>query len=175
MKYTNRSNKRNDSVRAAQTTHTIVPRKGRDILPRPDSGVVMDDGSEESGSILGSGLGHRSSVRTVRGGARRGSSQVPETVREIQPAAAITPSTFDDALKRQPSMTPVGVSTGPMDPAAVQAWNNSVLYSQVGDMGLQNQFIQPGMTTQPGYMDWGSLYPGSFDDMGHGFTGFNGQ
>ena len=173
MPYTNRSNKKNESTRT-QITPSFVPRKGRDILPRPDSGVVMDDGSEESGSILDSSLGHRASVRTVRGSARRGSSQVPETVREVL-APTGTPSAFEQSVMRQPSMTPLGINSGAMDPTAVEAWSNSVLYSQVGDMGLQNQLIQNGaMTPHPEYMNW-PLYQNGFDDVGNGFHGFTGQ
>ncbi|KAM5374789.1 hypothetical protein ACJZ2D_006283 [Fusarium nematophilum] len=177
MPYTNRSNKKSEIVRSSQAAATqgIVQRKGRDILPRPDSGVVMDDGSEESGSIMGvAGLGHRDSVRTVRGVARRGSSQVPETVREVIPMAD---GGLDELMRQPASMTPLGLPTGSMD---VQAWSNEVLYSQVGDgtmvMG-DHQLLQGGLTPQTEYINWGAaqLYQPGFDGMGNGFTGFHGQ
>lgn len=179
MPYTNRSNKKNEIVRS-QAAQSVVQRKGRGILPRPDSGVVMDDGSEESGSMMGTGLNHRDSVRTVRSVARRGSSQIPETVREVLPTTTALSSGLDD-LMRQPSMTPMGMSTT-MAPADVHAWNNSVLYSQVGDGTiLPDQFMPTGgLTPQPEYMNmnWATqmyqLQPG-LDGMGNGFTGFNGQ
>ncbi|KAF5006680.1 hypothetical protein FDECE_6972 [Fusarium decemcellulare] len=175
MPYTNRSNKKGEIVRT-QATQGIVQRKGREILPRPDSGVVMDDGSEESGSIMGTGLGHRDSVRTVRGAARRGSSQVPETVREVLPTTTMAGGL--EELMRQPSMTPLGLPAGSMDAADVQAWNNSVLYSQVGDGTINlDQFVPTGgMTPQTEYMNWHLYQPQpGFDALGNGFTGFNGQ
>ncbi|KAH6880758.1 hypothetical protein B0T10DRAFT_495194 [Thelonectria olida] len=158
------------------------------ILPRPDSGVVMDDGSDESGSIMGMGVGmglsHRESVRTVKSAPRRGSSQVPETVREVLPRTTATTmpnGAFDDALTRQPSMTPLGMTPGAMDPAAVQAWTNSVICPQMdaASMGMTDQqFLQTtgGMTPQTEYMQWlPQMYPQGFDAMGNAFTGFNGQ
>lgn len=174
--YTNRSNKKNEPTRV-QSTQSLVPRKGREVLPRPDSGVVMDDGSEESGSIIGPGLSHKDSVRTVRGPARRGSNQIPETVREI-PQAAIIPGPFDDAFLRQVSATPLDIGTGTMDqgPVSVQAWTNSVVYPQ-GDtsMSLGDQFVTSGhLTPQTDFTNWGeSFYPTNFSGLNDEFTGFN--
>jgi hypothetical protein len=151
MPYTNRSNKKNDIIRS-QVTQSI--RKPRGIMPRPDSGVVMDDGSEESGSVM---LGHRDSVRTVRTALR--GSQVPETVNEVIPAAG-----FEELM--QPMLG--------MDGTDVQAWNNGVMYPQM----MPDQLIPAGgMTPQTEYVNWGQIYPG-FDTLGNGvngFTGFNGQ
>ncbi|EWZ40671.1 hypothetical protein FOZG_09314 [Fusarium oxysporum Fo47] len=151
MPYTNRSNKKNDIIRS-QVTQSI--RKPRGIMPRPDSGVVMDDGSEESGSVM---LGHRDSVRTVRTSLR--GSQVPETVNEVIPAAG-----FEELM--QPMLG--------MDGTDVQAWNNGVMYPQM----MPDQLIPTGgMTPQTEYVNWGQIYPG-FDTLGNGvngFTGFNGQ
>ncbi|KAH7309728.1 hypothetical protein B0I35DRAFT_85590 [Stachybotrys elegans] len=54
MPYANRSNKKNEPPKGQNVFNDYaVPRKGRGILPRPDSGVVMDDGSDESGSTTG--------------------------------------------------------------------------------------------------------------------------
>ncbi|EWZ81955.1 hypothetical protein FOWG_14371 [Fusarium oxysporum f. sp. lycopersici MN25] len=151
MPYTNRSNKKNDIIRS-QVTQSI--RKPRGMMPRPDSGVVMDDGSEESGSVM---LGHRDSVRTVRTALR--GSQVPETVNEVIPAAG-----FEELM--QPMLG--------MDGTDVQAWNNGVMYPQM----MPDQLIPTGgMTPQTEYVNWGQIYPG-FDTLGNGvngFTGFNGQ
>ncbi|KAH6957209.1 hypothetical protein DER45DRAFT_631927 [Fusarium avenaceum] len=165
MPYTNRSNKKNDIVRS-QAPQSIVQRKGRDIMPRPDSGVVMDDGSEESGSVMGTGLGHRDSLRTVRSATNRG-SQVPETVREVVPPTSIGTS-FD--MIQQPMLS---MSNGQIGPADVQAWNNGVLYPQL----VADQLIPAGGMSQTEYVNWGQIYPG-FDSLGNvqgGFTGFNGQ
>ncbi|KAM0226551.1 hypothetical protein ACHAPA_002932 [Fusarium lateritium] len=166
MPYTNRSNKKNDIVRS-QAPQSIVQRKGRDIMPRPDSGVVMDDGSEESGSVMGTGLGHRDSLRTVRSAANRG-SQVPETVREVVPPTSMGAG-FD--LMQQPMLS---MSNGQIGPADVQAWNNGVMYPQM----VADQLLPAGgMTPQTEYVNWGQIYPG-FDSLGNvqgGFTGFNGQ
>ncbi|KAI5459662.1 hypothetical protein BGZ63DRAFT_359500 [Mariannaea sp. PMI_226] len=199
--YTNRSNKKNEILRAQNTPQqqtALVQRKGKEILPRPDSGVVMDDGSDESGSIMGMGasmgLTHKDSVRTVKGAPRRGSSQVPETVREVLPmatttammttttTAGITPGNFDDALVRQPSMTPIGMTPGSMDPISVQAWTNGVVCPSMdtSSLGLaDHQFLQQagGLTPQTEYMGWlpPQMYPQGFDGLGNGFTGFHGQ
>ncbi|KPM40243.1 hypothetical protein AK830_g6345 [Neonectria ditissima] len=176
MPYTNRSNKKSE-ITKTQTPQTIVQRKSRGILPRPDSGVVMDDGSEESGSVMGLGLGHKDSVRTVKGGPRRGSSLVPETVREVLPVTSM-PGPFDEPLMRQPSVTPLGM-TASMDPAAVQAWNNSVIYQQLDDgtMGISDQFVPAGgLTPQTEYMNWmPQMYPHGYDGINNGYTGFNPQ
>ncbi|KAK7416737.1 hypothetical protein QQX98_005063 [Neonectria punicea] len=176
MPYTNRSNKKSE-IAKTQTPQTIVQRKSRGILPRPDSGVVMDDGSEESGSVMGLGLGHKDSVRTVKGGPRRGSSLVPETVREVLPVTSM-PGPFDDSLIRQPSVTPLDM-TASMDPAAVQAWNNSVIYQQLDDgtIGIPDQFVAAGgMTPQTEYMNWmPQMYPQGYNGVNNAYTGFNPQ
>lgn len=178
MPYTNRSNKKNEPARV-QSTQSLVPRKGRAVVPRPDSGVVMDDGSEESGSIIGPGLTHKDSVRTVRGGARRGSNQVPETVREVLPTQA-PPGAFDDALIRQLSGTPMAIGTGPMDPSAmsVQAWNNSVIYPPAdATMSLGDHFTASGeLTPQTDFAQWNdSFYQANFGSLSDEFVGFHGR
>ncbi|KAF7543081.1 hypothetical protein G7Z17_g11031 [Cylindrodendrum hubeiense] len=182
MPYTNRSNKKSEIVKT-QAPQTIVQRKSRGIQPRPDSGVVMDDGSEESGSIMGAGigLGPRDSIRTVKGAQRRGSSLARETVHEVLPATSM-PGNFDEPLMRtqQPAMTPLGMATpASMDPAAVQAWNNSVIYPPLDDgtMALPDQFVQSGgLAPQTEYMSWmPQMYQQAFGNIDNGFTGFNGQ
>lgn len=159
MPYTNRSNKKNEIARS-QAPQTIVQRKSREIMPRPDSGIILDDGSESSS------LGHRDSLRTVRSGAAGRGSQVPETVLEIVTPTTMGPG-FEDLV--QPSM--LAMSNGQMGSADVQAWNNGVLYPQM----MTDQMLPAGdMTPQTDYMNWGQMYPG-FDTLGNGFTGFNGQ
>ncbi|KAH9225492.1 hypothetical protein K456DRAFT_59449 [Colletotrichum gloeosporioides 23] len=70
MPYSNRSNRKNEP----SPSRLLVPRQMA-RAPRPDSGVDVDDGSEDSGSVAvfpgggfdGQGmLGHSDSVRTVR-------------------------------------------------------------------------------------------------------------
>lgn len=151
----NRSNKKNDILRTQSQPTNPVQRKGHDILPRPDSGVVMDDGSDESGSVM---LGHKDSVRTMRG-VKPASSQVPETVREVGS------STLGFDLIRQPNMmTPMGMSS--MDAADVQAWNHEVLYSQDTDLGLAGQFVQSDRTPQPEFLGWENMCQTGFGTMG---------
>jgi hypothetical protein len=160
MPYTNRSNKKNEITRS-QAPQSVMQRKSREIMPRPDSGVILDDGSEESGS-----LGHRDSLRTIRSGAAGRGSQVPETVLEIVTPATMGPG-FEDLM--QPSM--LAMTNGQMGTADVQAWNNGVLYPQM----MTDQMLPAGgMTPQTEYMNWGQMYPG-FDTLGNGFAGFNGQ
>ncbi|RGP79748.1 hypothetical protein FLONG3_2061 [Fusarium longipes] len=160
MPYTNRSNKKNEITRS-QASQSIVQRKSRDIMPRPDSGVMIDDGSEDSSS-----LGHRDSLRTIRSGAAGRGSQVPETVLEIVTPTTMGPG-FQDLM--QPSV--LAMTNGQMGTADVQAWNNGVLYPQ---MMTDQVLTGGGMTPQTEYMNWGQIYPG-FDALGNGFTGFNGQ
>ncbi|KAH7157347.1 hypothetical protein B0J13DRAFT_168455 [Dactylonectria estremocensis] len=188
MPYTNRSNKKSEIIKTA-APQTIVQRKSRGIQPRPDSGVVMDDGSDESGSIMGAGLGlgPRDSIRTVKGIQRRGSSLVPDTARGSLPAASMS-GHFDDSLmqqqqqqqpqQQQPAMTPLGMpaAAASMD---VHAWTNSVIYPAMDDgtMGMPDQFVQAGgLTSQTEYMSWmPHMYPQGFGGIDNGFNGFNGQ
>lgn len=174
--YTNRSNKKNEPTRV-QSTQSLVPRKVREALPRPDSGVVMDDGSEESGSIIGPGLSHKDSVRTVRG-ARRGSNQIPETVREVLSVPALG-GTYDHAFMRQLAATPLDMGSTPMDhgQVSVQAWTNSVIYAP-GDtsMCLGDQLPSSShMTPQTDFTNWGeTFYAPNFGAMGEDFPPFHG-
>lgn len=188
MPYVNRSNKRNEPARG-HSYPSLVPRKGKEVLPRPDSGVVMmDDASEESGSVRYSAFGPRDSVRTiVKGGAvpRRGSNLAPDSVREILPV--VTPATsnmFVEDLMMGPfqPMPPMRVSvTGPMDPAAVQQWSNEVLFQQhqldTCQLGVESQFGASAqcLTPQPELGPWGNgFYPVDFNGLGARFTGFDG-
>ncbi|KAJ6439779.1 zinc finger domain-containing protein [Purpureocillium lavendulum] len=179
MPYTNRSNKRNEPNR-----QSTVSRKPRAISSRPDSGVIMDDGSEESGSVLGSsGLGHRDSVRTVRSLApRRGSNLAPKGLREVLPAP--TPPAVTTSSTPYPAL-PLEATTSGIDPAAVvQAWNNGVTFDHEDPtFSMPEQWMMPPasvagtMNPQADFatMDESFLYQTDFGTMGHGFTGFNGR
>lgn len=180
MPYTNRSNKRNEPPRV-QSFQSLIPRKGREILPRPDSGVVMmDECSEESGSIKNSVYGPRDSVRTIvkDGGQRRGSNLVPEpSTTEPTPAAM---GMLDQSFSGHMSfMAPLAVAD-PMDSMAVQSWNNGVSDPNDGDIAnsfpMTDQFYAPGELTPHGDLgNWGGdYYQSSFHGLDDRFNPFNG-
>lgn len=182
MPYTNRSNKRSEPPRVP-SSQSLNARKPRALTSRPDSGVVMDDGSEESGSVLGaSALGHRDSVRTVKGLLpRRGSNLAPTALREVQPAPVV-PLTMDGGYAGQLSSLPLGITPAGIDPAAaVQAWNNGVTFEQEDTrFSMPEQWMAPGSLTPQaefthGAMDDSFLYHTDFSNMGDGFSGFNGR
>ncbi|KAL7923307.1 hypothetical protein ACQKWADRAFT_326188 [Trichoderma austrokoningii] len=182
MPYTNRSNKRNEPSRV-QSFQSLIPRKGREILPRPDSGVVMmDECSEESGSIKNSIYGPRDSVRTIvkDGGQRRGSNLVPEpstTEPTPPPAMGMLDQSFSSG--HMPFMAPLSVAD-PMDPMAVQSWNNGVSDPNDGDIAnnfpMADQFYAPGDLTPHGDLgNWGGdYYQSSFHGLEDRFNPFNG-
>ncbi|TEA15636.1 hypothetical protein C8034_v001484 [Colletotrichum sidae] len=101
MPYSNRSNRKNEP----SPSRLLIPRHMTRSNPRPDSGVVLDDGSEDSQSVAvftagvldGQGLlGHSDSVRTVRSLSStstefRGSAQQRplQPLMEQQPASDI--------------------------------------------------------------------------------------
>ncbi|KAL7797401.1 hypothetical protein V8C37DRAFT_309524 [Trichoderma ceciliae] len=180
MPYTNRSNKRNEPSRA-QSFQTLIPRKGREILPRPDSGVVMmDECSEESGSIRNSAFGPRDSVRTIVKDdvPRRGSNLVPDPS-----TTAPTPATMnmlDNSFSGHMSfIPPIGV-TGPMDSVAVRSWNSNVSDPNDGDIGnsfpMPDQFYAPGELTPHGDLgNWNEgYYQAAFQGLGDRFHDFDG-
>ncbi|KAF4504488.1 hypothetical protein G6O67_007936 [Ophiocordyceps sinensis] len=178
MPYTNRSNKKNEPARV-QSTHGPNPRKPRAVAPRPDSGVVLDDGSEESGSVLGlPARGHRDSIRTVKdlaprpGGYPASCSVGP---REFMPA----PSIIDGPLVGPLSSLPLGVTPGGVDAAAtVRAWNNGVTYHEehvAFSMPPGQWAAAGGLTPHAEFaaMDDSLLYQTDFSTMGDGFSGFH--
>lgn len=176
MPYTNRSNKRNEPTRT-QSAQPPMPRKPRAMASsRPDSGVVMDDGSEESSSVLGSsGLSsHRDSVQTVQSLApRRGSSLAPTAIREVLPAPA--PPVIDGAFSGPLSSLPLGITPGGVDSAAaVQAWNNRVPFGpdDVG-LGMPGQWMPPQHEFTA--MDESLFYATDFGTMDSGFAGYSGR
>lgn len=169
MPYANRSNKRGEQLAAAAATQ---PRKAKDVHPRPDSGVVMtDDGSEESGSVMGGGsLVHKESVRTVRGPYRgSGLSSTSNIAPAHPPSQIFDPSTF--------SMPPASTSTPmtgsmSMAPSDVDAWTNGVMYPLQGvpaDFGVQPSELQmPPQHQQQDIHAWQSFYnphAGTHEDL----------
>ena len=155
MPYVNRSNKRSEPNRV-QSTSSVLLRKATDAPSRPDSGVILDDGSSESGSIMGTGLRHRASVRTVREGGRRDSSRTVDAHRDLLPFQSSVFGVFDERALAQLSSDADGMAafnSAPMDPVSVQSWNDAVLsqqhiphtlpptsgeFSSVGDVTAQN-------------------------------------
>lgn len=153
MPYANRSNKRNEQLAAATATAggvtgasaSALPRKMKEVAPRPDSGVVMDDGSEESGSVMGSGflggrLSHRESMKTVvKGGGRRGSSLAPVGNGgfrgSLMPPSRSQSAIYDgppSTLPTIPATTSIGTALDQhaaasiMAPTDVHAWTHGV-------------------------------------------------
>lgn len=176
MPYANRSNKKNEPTRIPGIQHPL-PRKASQLHPRPDSGVAIDDGSEESGSMMGSVLGRKESVRTVRGSTGRGSSQLPPTVHEVF-SGAMDPGLFDPSLMQQLSSTTPGFGSGSINSAGVQAWNNGVFYPQ--DDGASTRLSESSLPTaneasQTGFVGWGETFYSGFDGTTTGFQGSNGQ
>ena len=173
MPYTNRSNKRNEPTKI-QNTQSLVTGKTREVMPRPDSGVVIDDGSEESGSFMGSALRHKDSVRTV---ISRSSQVLPDTSKAL-PAVPAT-NVFDENLLRQYSATPSGFDSGTTDAAAMQAWNNGVMmppYASNDGGGMTEHFFESGILTPQPELGWTeSFYQTNFTCLGESFSGFNGQ
>lgn len=158
MPYANRSNKRGEQLAAATTTQ---PRKAKDVLPRPDSGVVMtDDGSDESGSIMGGGLFHKESVRTVRGPYRGSGLSSTSNIAPAQTSSQIfDPSTF--SIPPASTSTPM---TNPLSTAStdVHAWTHGIMYPLQGvpaDFGVQPSDLQmPPHQQQQDIDAWQSFY-----------------
>ena len=179
MPYANRSNKRNEQLAAAAATTASttatnagaiapfpLPRKTKEVAPRPDSGVVMDDGSEESGSVLGGGSGvfggrlsQRESMRTVRGGGgRRGSSLAPmasSTAVAMGRGSFIPPSRAPSAIYDgtplptipASSMGPSLDQNGAIAPTDVQAWTHGVPFPPHGYEPMPDNFVTHVATT----------------------------
>lgn len=178
--YVNRSNKRNEAPRP-QAPQSLMLRKSRDVRPRPDSGVVIDDASEESGSVADSSLEHRTSVRTLGRGAKRVSNLSSETIKEVLPAPAPSGLYEQSLMQHFSAQTPFGMEPGMADPsaAAVEAWDNGVLHTLPNGLGLADYLMAP--QNMPGYPDlqnWDNpgYQPNNFaHGMGGEFGGFNGR
>ncbi|TQV99016.1 zinc finger domain-containing protein [Cordyceps javanica] len=111
LHYVNRSNKKAELGRGtAQQQQQQVARGGSQhvpgIVPRPDSGILLDDGSEESGSVTSSGVRYNGTFRVL---------SCPD-----QPAAAFV---FGDGGLDTPALslqTPTSAFNPDMPPAATQ-------------------------------------------------------
>ncbi|KIE01678.1 zinc finger domain-containing protein, partial [Metarhizium majus ARSEF 297] len=181
MPYTNRSNKRNEPSRI-QGTQILTSRKSRGTASRPDSGVVIDDTSEESGSIVGSSsLGHRDSVRTVRSYAgRRGSNIAPKGNPDMFP----TPVTTTAGLNQSPPAPlpnfTFGASTNNMahaTAASVEEWANGLSFNQNdGTFTMADHWMaDTNMTPQAEFgLDESLLYQASFCTIDDTFTNLHG-
>ncbi len=134
MPYANRSNKRGEQLAAATAAAAAIqPRKAKDALPRPDSGVVMtDDGSEESGSVISGSQMVRDSVRTIRGPYRSGTGSTLPSTRALVPAQAssvVLSTGFD--IPPASATTPMTVHAGSVAPPDVHIWNQDVMFPQI--------------------------------------------
>jgi hypothetical protein len=145
MPYTNRSNKRNEPARI-QSTQSLISRKPRGTASRPDSGVVIDDTSEESGSIIGSSsLCHRDSVRTVTSYAGcRGSNIAPKGNADVFPTPLAAAGVNQSPAGLMPAfefggnmdMTPASVS-------AVEQWASGLSFNQNDGTFTTDQWMTP--------------------------------
>lgn len=97
-----------------------------------------------------------------------------DPVREVVPTPEAS-VTLDHSILQQFSMplNTLNSSTGPMNPAAVQAWTNSVLYHHQGDA----EFATPDQlmaTPQTEFAGWSEAFYGNdlataFNGMENGF------
>ena len=198
MPYANRSNKRNEQLAAAAAAATsatsasaVQPRgKIKDTLPRPDSGVVMtDDGSDESGSVLGGPLAQRESVGTVRGAPHRASnlsSSSLSAARELAPAqmSSSSSSAMFDASPSSLALAPASTTamSGSLAPSSqhVDAWSQGVVMFPGGhQQGVPDGFVvcpQDLSLPQQQQDDWGQSFydagSGTRSHMGNDFTGY---
>lgn len=181
MPYANRSNKRTEQLAAAASQQQ--PRNIK-AMPRPDSGVVMtDDGSDESGSVMGGGpLVQRESVGTVRGGAYRGSTL--SSIRGIAPAQTTSSpagGVFNGSLSMAPASTTavVPVTSLAPPPPDVDAWSRGIMFPGPQQGMMPDGFgVRPqDLSLPPQELDgWPqqSFYDGDSGTrgMGNDFTGY---
>ncbi|KAF6834591.1 zinc finger domain-containing protein [Colletotrichum plurivorum] len=192
MPYSNRSNRKNEP----SPSRPMVARHITRTVPRPDSGVELDDGSEDSQSVAvfpggafdGNGLlSHSDSVRTVR----RVSSTSTEfrgsmPSRTLQPLLEQLPATdlgFSEAVSHQPSPQQqhqqsleqlagfMPVTNGMTPDMAAQLWAyQSGHLAPTSTPGQLNMFppTADGIEQAP-YLEWG---PGLQDE--HGMYNFSG-
>lgn len=190
MPYANRSNKRNEQLAAAAAASAAQPRgKIKDALPRPDSGVVMtDDGSDESGSVLGGPLAQRESIGTVRAAPHRASnlsSSSLSAAREIAPAHTSSSSVmFDASSSSSLALAPASTTamSGSLAPSNqhVDAWSQGVMFPG-HQQGVPDGFVvRPQDLSLPPQQhqldDWGQSFydagSGTRSNMGNDFTGY---
>ncbi|OHE99632.1 hypothetical protein CORC01_04990 [Colletotrichum orchidophilum] len=164
MPYSNRSNRKNEP----SPSRLLAPRHLTRTVPRPDSGVDVDEGSEDSQSVAvfpggpfdGQGmLGHSDSVRTVRR-----ASSTPEEFRGSVPPRTLQP------LIEQPPASEFGLAGSP--PLQKQSPSQQQLPQQPPMFDHQAEFlpmangITPEMAAQLwGYRD-GNVVPSSVPSPG---------
>ncbi|KAI9151480.1 hypothetical protein HJFPF1_08683 [Paramyrothecium foliicola] len=177
--YMNRSNKRNEPARPP-VPQSLMLRKAGDSRPRPDSGVIMDDGSEESGSVAGSQLEHKPSVRTIGKGSNRHSNLSSGSQREVLPAPPPTGLYEHSLMQHFATQAPFGMDVSVTDPAAaVEAWDNGIMHTLPNNLALDDYLISAqNMPAYPDIQSWDASAAPTTDfgnGMGGGFVGFNGQ
>ena len=198
MPYANRSNKRGSDQPSSSLPQrvrgpggilanaTLAAAKHREVRPRPDSGVVIDDGSEGSGgagSVVDTAAGHRDSMRTLKSTSRR-----VESMREVLPMSSdgipTSSSQHLTSLETLPQNLQDGGSTLHMGHSEVQAWSDGVMYSCVDPAALGFQGDYLGDLGVDGQMEQGLSFGGGwtelarqtdFGGMDAGFSGFRGQ
>ncbi|KAK2594286.1 hypothetical protein QQS21_007992 [Conoideocrella luteorostrata] len=184
MPYTNRSNKRIEPAARIQSTQSLISRKPRPVASRPDSGVVIDDTSEESGSIIGaSSLGHRDSVRTVTSYVpRRGSHLVPKNNAHSFPIPLSTNADLNqNHIAPLPHFNLGQSALGEMPDttaAAVEAWTNGLSFDQHSGAFMSEQWMaDTNMTPQAqfaGLDDSLILYNTEFSGMEEAYPNIHG-
>lgn len=166
MPYANRSNKRSEQLAAAASASTSAAalsaaqqrKDSKDVvISRPDSGVAFtDDGSDESGSVMGvpggGPVAPSQAVKTIIGPHHPGNNLQSSTrMRDIAPAAVAPASSASFSLPSFPmplsqgssAPTPVTVSSGSVAPTDVQAWSQSVMFPGTGGSGSGSQGMIP--------------------------------
>ncbi len=137
LPYVNRSNKKGESSKTAQQAGRSSHRMPN-IQARPDSGIVLDDGSEESGSVTSSGVRYNDSnaiLHMLNGGDQHGfvfgdSSSTPAL-------SLHTPaSVFDPNLLSAPAqLIPRGhAMTSNPQTDFTRLWTDEMMYNTT-DMG----------------------------------------
>ncbi|OHW92391.1 hypothetical protein CSPAE12_09008 [Colletotrichum incanum] len=150
MPYSNRSNRKNEP----SPSRFVAPRHLTRNVPRPDSGVDLDEGSEDSQSVAvftggvfdGQGmLGHSDSVRTVR--------RVSSTSSEFR--NSIPPRTLQPLIEQLPaSAFGIGGSSSPQQKQSPSQQQHQQLPQQPPMFDQQADFmpmvsgITPEMATQ---------------------------
>ncbi|KAF9880286.1 hypothetical protein CkaCkLH20_02240 [Colletotrichum karsti] len=164
MPYSNRSNRKNEP----SPSRSLVPRHVTRTIPRPDSGVDVDEGSEDSQSVAvfsgvfdGQGmLGHSDSVRTVRRVSSTSSEAMgsvpPHTLQPLMeqvpaPDLGLGGDSFAQMLQQQQQHTPEQRQRGleQMAPFMPMAGMTPEMAAHI--WGYQGSNVAP--TPPPGQMD----------------------
>ncbi len=150
LPYVNRSNKRNDGGKSHGVSQIAFRNLKRTGQPqsRRDSGVVLDDGSEEGSSVTDSGLRHSDSVTTLRTTDGLGTPVLKDTpgssVLSVPPSYPDIPTAdtlpahslaVPMEVAMEVSMTPAGdrfiPAVGFTQGVDMRAWNDNLLYDMI--------------------------------------------